>query len=112
MLARDSEIVADNEARVSFETGHVGIDDKTGKPVADLKRYTYRDGDARYVVSFERRETILQTIFTARMPFIKRLLARFAGFDGAYHRFTGEVTIEKLEKDVRVEVSMTRPYGS
>ena len=26
------------------------------------------------------------------------------GFDGAYHRFTGKVTIDKFEKDVRVEI--------
>jgi hypothetical protein len=29
---------------------------------------------------------------------------KIAGFDGAYHRFTGKVTIEKFEKDVRVEI--------
>jgi hypothetical protein len=33
------------------------------------------------------------------MPLIKRLLAKIVGFDGAYHRFTGKVTIEKIEKD-------------
>jgi hypothetical protein len=65
-------------------------DGKTGKPVADITRYTYRDGDARYIVIFERQKTIVQTIFT--------------DFDGAYHRFTGKVTIEKFEKDFRVEI--------
>jgi hypothetical protein len=43
-------------------------------------------------------------IFTEREPFIKRLIARIVGFDGAYHRFTGKVTIEKFDKDVRVEI--------
>ena len=38
------------------------------------------------------------------MPLIKRLLAKIVGFDGAYHRFTGKVTIEKFEKDVRAEI--------
>ena len=38
------------------------------------------------------------------MPFIKRLIAKIVGFDGAYHRFTGKVMIEKFEKDVRVEI--------
>ena len=50
------------------------------------------------------RAAILQAIFTEREPFIKRLIARIVGFDGAYHRFTGKVTIEKFEKDVRVEI--------
>jgi hypothetical protein len=43
-------------------------------------------------------------IFTERAPFIKRLIAKIVGFDGAYHRFTGKVTIEKFEKDARVEI--------
>jgi hypothetical protein len=38
-----------------------------------------------------------------RMPLLKRIVARLIGFDGAYHRFAGKVTIEKFERDVRVE---------
>jgi hypothetical protein len=90
MLAKDDEIIADDDVRVSFEIERVATDGKTGKPVADITRYTYRDGDARYVVTFGRQKTIVQSIFT--------------DFDGAYHRFTGKVTIEKFEKDVRVEI--------
>jgi hypothetical protein len=71
--------------------------------VAAVTRYTFRDADTRYVVSFEREETILQAIFTDRMPLLKRIVARLIGFDGAYHRFTGKVTIEKFEKALRVE---------
>ncbi|MEA2980575.1 MAG: hypothetical protein QOF09_2398 [Alphaproteobacteria bacterium] len=104
MLTKDDEIVADDDVKVSFETDRVTADAKTGKPVADVTRYTYRDGDARYVVTFERQKTILQAIFTERLPFIKRLIARLVGFDGAYHRFAGKVTIEKFGKDVRLEI--------
>ena len=71
--------------------------------MADVTRYTYDDADRRYVVSFEREKTILQAILTERAPFIKRMIAKMVGFDGAYHRFTGKVTIEKFEGDVRVE---------
>jgi hypothetical protein len=104
MLAKDDEIVADDDVRVSFETERVATDGKTGKPVADITRYICREGDARYVVTFERQKTILQAIFTERAPFIKRLIAKIVGFDGAYHRFTGKVTIEKFKKDERVEI--------
>jgi hypothetical protein len=104
MLAKDDRIVADDEVRVVFEADRVATDGKTRKPVADITRYTYRDGDARYVVTFERQKTIVQAVFTERMPLIKRLIARIVGFDGAYHRFTGKVTIEKFEQDERVEV--------
>jgi hypothetical protein len=57
----------------------------------------------RYVVSLEREKTILQAIFTERAPLLKRIIARLIGFDGAYHRFTGKVTIGKFERDVPVE---------
>jgi hypothetical protein len=59
MLAKDGKIIADDDAKVSFETDSVAIDGKTGKPVADVTRYTYRDADTRYVASFERQKTIL-----------------------------------------------------
>jgi hypothetical protein len=103
MLAKDGEIIADDEGEVSFETENVSTDGKTGKPVADITRYTYQDGHTRYLVTFERQKTILQAIFTDRAPFFKRIIAKMIGFDGAYHRFTGKVTVEKLEKDTRVE---------
>jgi len=57
MLAKDEEMIADNDARVAFEIERVATDGKTGKPVADITRYTYRDGDTRYVVTFERQKT-------------------------------------------------------
>jgi hypothetical protein len=103
MLAKDGKIIADDDAKVSFETDRITIDGKTGKPVADVTRYTYHDADTRYVVSFEREKTILQAIFTDRMPLLKRIAARLIGFDGAYHRFTGKVTIEKFEGEARIE---------
>jgi hypothetical protein len=54
-------------------------------------------------VSFEREKTILQAILTDRAPLFKRIIARLIGFDGAYHRFTGKVTIEKFERGVHME---------
>jgi hypothetical protein len=103
MLARDGKIIADDEAKVSFEADRIATDSRTGKPVADVTRYTYRDADTCYVVSFERQKTILQAILTDRAPLLQRILARLIGFDGAYHRFTGKVTVEKFERGVRVE---------
>jgi hypothetical protein len=86
-----------------YQSDHVAIDGKTGKPVADVTRYTYHDADTSYVVSFERQKTILQAILTDRAPLLKRIIARLIGFDGAYHRFTGKVTVEKFEGGVRAE---------
>jgi hypothetical protein len=49
-----------------YQSDHVAIDGKTGKPVADVTRYTYHDADTSIVVSFERQKTILQASPTAR----------------------------------------------
>ncbi len=103
MLAKDGEIIADDDAKVFFDSDRVAIDGKTRKPVADVTRYTYQDADTRYVASFERETTILQAILTERAPLLKRIIARLIGFDGAYHRFIGKVTIEKFEGGERVE---------
>ena len=73
MLANDGRIIADDDAKVSFESDHVAIDGKTGKPVADVTRYTYHDADTSIVVSFERQKTILQAILTDRAPLLKRI---------------------------------------
>jgi hypothetical protein len=104
MLAKSDEIIADDDGCVSFKSERVGGDSKTGKLIADVTRYIYKNGDTRYVVTFERQRTILQVSFIDRMPFLNRLIAKIIRFDGAYHRFTGKVTIEKFENDVRVEV--------
>ena len=103
MLARDGTVIADDDARVGFETDRVAIDGKTGKPVADPTRHTYGDGGTRYVVSFERERTILQAIPTDRAPFLRRIIARLIGFDGAHHRFASNVTIQRLAGDASVE---------
>jgi hypothetical protein len=103
MLARDGKIIADDDAKVTFERDRLAIDGKTGKPVADVTRYTYRDAGTRYVVSFKREKTILQAILIDRAPFLKRIIAGLIGFDGAYLRFSGKVTIERLEGTARVE---------
>jgi hypothetical protein len=84
---------------VSFTLGL----DLCDQPSSGRPRRIYRDADTRYVVSFERQNTILQAILTDRAPLLKRITARLTGFDGAYHRFTGKVTVEKFEGGVRVE---------
>ncbi|MBM7044775.1 hypothetical protein [Rhizobium lusitanum] len=104
MLAKDGQIIADDESKVIFDAERIETDSRTGKPVADTTRYTYSAGDTRYVVSFERQKTILQAIFTDRAPPFKRIIARLIGFDGAYHRFTGKVTLEKFDGETRTEI--------
>lgn len=102
-LARDGAIVADDERKATFATDRVSTDEESGKPVADITRYTYADGNARYVVTFERERTILRQVFADKLPPAKRVLAKLAQVDSAYLRFTGKATVEKFEGDRQVE---------
>ena len=103
MLARDGNIVADDARHVTFRSSDVHLDHKTGKPVANVTRYTYDDGIDRYVVTFTRRRNLVANTFVEQMRGIRKLVARAIGFDGAYLRFVGSLTIEKLEGDEIVE---------
>jgi hypothetical protein len=79
---------------VSFERLGAYTDTTTGKPVANLTRYTYTDGDDRYVVTFTRHRDLTSSQLINEINGLKKLAARIVGFDGAYLRFTGELRIE------------------
>jgi hypothetical protein len=102
-LARDGVIVADDERHAAFATDRVSTDQESGKPVADVTRYTYVDENARYVVTFERERTILRQVFADKLPPARRVLAKLARVDSAYLRFAGKATVEKFEGDRLVE---------
>jgi predicted secreted hydrolase len=94
LLAKDGMVVADDEDKVSFEELGPYTDTDSGKPVANLTRYTYRDGDETYVVTFTRHRDLVMTKFIDMLHGPKKVAAKLAGFDGAYLRFTGELRIE------------------
>jgi hypothetical protein len=94
MLARDGKVIADDPAKVHFEElGHY-TDQHTGKPVGNVTRYTYTDGDEKYVITYTRHRDLSTMKFLDGVKGPKRLAARLLGFDGAYLRFTGELRIE------------------
>lgn len=96
MLARDGRIVADDGTRVTFTQSGVQTDEATGKPVGDLLVYEY-GGDPGYTVTWRRQKTILRDRFVDDLHGLQYLLARLVGFDGAYLRFTGELTVQESE---------------
>jgi CrtC N-terminal lipocalin domain len=111
MLAKDGKIVADDSALVRFEKTGEHPDPVTGKPVADTTVYDY-DATARggehYRVTFRREKTIVQARMIESVKGPKRVLAQIAGFDGAYMRFTGQVTVERAGRDADRE-TVTAP---
>jgi hypothetical protein len=102
MLAKDGKVLADDSSLVRFEKTGEHPDPVTGKPVADTTVYGYdatAHGGERYRVTFRRENTIVQARMIESVKGPKRVLARIAGFDGAYMRFTGQVTVERTGSD-------------
>jgi hypothetical protein len=103
MLARDGKLVADDAAKVAFEELDHYTDSETGKPVANVTRYTYAEGDVRYVVTFTRHSDLAATRMLDDIKGPKKLAARLVGFDGAYLRFAGELRIEHYRGEQLVD---------
>ncbi|MCA1224234.1 hypothetical protein [Streptomyces sp. 8L] len=99
MLAKNGKVVADDVSKVNFEKHDIHTDEITGKPVANIHSFTYRNGTTEYTLSYHRRETILRTMFLDSVHGFKKVLAKLAGLDGSYSRFTGPVTLTHKEND-------------
>ena len=102
VLARDGRVVADDATRVSFQELGTYTDTNTGKPVANVTRYTYTDGDDTYIVTFTRYRDLAVMELINGLHGAKKLAARLIRFDGAYLRFTGELRIEHRRSDTVV----------
>ena len=103
MLAKDGEIVADDATMVTFEELGTYKDSSTGKPVANVTRYTYTGDDERYVVTFTRHSDLALTKMVDDLTGLKKVAAKLARFDGAYLRFTGEIRVERYRGEELVE---------
>ena len=79
------------------------MDEKSGKPVANVVVYEYEDGPERYRVSYRRSETIVNAQLIDRVSGFKHLLAKLMGFDGSYLRFTGNVQLEHFANGELIE---------
>jgi hypothetical protein len=103
MLAKDGEIVVDDGTKVTFEELGTYTDSRTGKPVANVTRYTYTDGEDSYVVTFTRHRDLSVSKLIDDLQGPKKVAARLIRFDGAYLRFTGELRIEHRRAGALVE---------
>ena len=103
MLARDGHLIADDAGKVTFEELGRYTDAATGKPVGNVTRYTYTDGEERYVVTYTRYSDLTAEKFIDQLNRAKKVAARLAGFDGAYLRFTGELRVEHFKGEQLVD---------
>ena len=93
MLARDGVLIGDDPSELTFEALGPYTDAATGKPVANVTRYTYGTGEDRYVVTFSRHHDLTRNRMVERLRGIKRAAAQLVRFDGAYLRFSGEIRV-------------------
>jgi hypothetical protein len=104
MLAKEGKIVADSAPKVTFLLEDEFSDEKSRKPVANKVIYDYTiDDQNRYRVTFQRNQTLLDYKFIDKVKGFKHVLARMAKVDGAYLRFTGNVTVERYAGNQLVE---------
>jgi hypothetical protein len=103
MLCRDGELIGDDGGKVGFEELGRYTDTVTGKPVDNVTRYTYTDGDQRYVITFTRHSDLASNKFIDELKGPKKAAAKLIGFDGAYLRFAGELRVELFEGGRLVE---------
>ncbi|MEY9846315.1 hypothetical protein ABH940_003402 [Streptacidiphilus sp. BW17] len=103
MLARDGELIAADAAKVAFEQLGGYTEAETGKPVTGVTRYTYTDGDERYVVTFTRHSDLATVKFIDDLKGPKKAAAKLIGFDGAYLRFAGELRVDRYRSEELVE---------
>jgi hypothetical protein len=94
MLARDGVLVGDDPSQLKFEALGSFTDSVTGKPVANVTRYTYGTETERYVVTFSRHRDLSRNRMIEGLHGVKRAAAELLRFDGAYLRFAGEVRVE------------------
>ncbi|MEV7342137.1 lipocalin-like domain-containing protein [Streptomyces sp. NPDC093544] len=106
MLAKNGKILADQANLVRFTKSDEHPDPITGKPVANTIVFDYEatpESGEGFRVTFHRENTIVQNRMIETLKGPKRLLARLAGFNGAYMRFTGQVTVEHFTNGEAVD---------
>jgi hypothetical protein len=103
MVAEKNKILADDGTKLTFTASGEFIEAETGKPIHNSLVYDYDDGVKHYRVSYTRKKSIVNFKMIEELKGLFKFLARLAGFDGAYHRFTGGAAVERLEGGAVVE---------
>ena len=103
LLAKGDQVLAGDGTHVTFSSSDVTTDEVTGKPIASRLEWNYAHDGKRYRVTFLRKRDLARASMLDLLPGVTRFLARLSGFDGAYHRFTGDVTVEAFEGETLVD---------
>ncbi|MDR1733790.1 MAG: hypothetical protein LBR73_02800 [Oscillospiraceae bacterium] len=99
LLAKAGEHIADDTQYLTFTPADAFINPQTEKPVHNTLIYDYNDGEKHYRITYKRAENIINFKMIEQLKGLQRLGAKLIGFTGAYHRFSGEVILERFEGD-------------
>lgn len=110
MLAKKDRILGDNSNHtLKFLSTDEYIDEHTGKPVFNKVIYEYLTPENEfYRISFNRKNDISKQRFIELLPKPIQIVAKLIGFSGAYLRFEGVATIERIENNKVIE-SVSEP---
>lgn len=96
MIADHGELISGNETNMTVEDADTFVDETTGKPVQKTLRYRVKNGNIEYVVTYAEKKIISGFKMIDQLSGVKKTMAKLAGFDGAYLRFTGNISVQKL----------------
>ena len=100
MIAKNREIIADDDEKLELVKKEIKLNEETGKPVADILIFTYKENNRKYIVTFNREQNIFIKKMIESTRGIPKLIAKITGFDGSYIRFTGGVSLEVYENNI------------
>lgn len=104
ILFKDGKLIAEDPRHVTCEFEDEYVDDLTKKPVAKKIIYRYQSEDEEYRITYHKSKDISRNKFVNLMSGIKKQIAKLIGFDGAYLRFSGSVTVEHFINQKRVAI--------
>jgi hypothetical protein len=99
LLSESGKHIGDDGKKLKFLPSEVFTEPETGKPVHNRLTYLYTDGDTEYEVTYVRKKGIINFPMIEQLKGVVKFLARLIGFDAAYHRFSGDVTLRKIVND-------------
>ena len=86
LLAKNGKIIADNGQLLQLTEKELKIDQETGKPYGNLLECSYKEGNNQFMISLENQDIIVRNRFHDAK-------------DGAYLRFSGNVTIKSFDNN-------------
>jgi hypothetical protein len=103
LVAKPGEHRADKGEFLRFWPTDAHNNPETGKPVHDTLVYEYHEKETHLRITYRRESNIINFKMIEQLKGLQRVGARLIGFDGAYHRFAGQVTLERLVNGEVVE---------